>query len=273
MDGIGEWMWNGMVWLWNNFLFGLLLAIVILIIGYIVAWSVKWVMIKALRKARIDDHFRETGLVESLQGIGFMGIPDLIGLLMFWFIFLFFIATALKFLDFPEVTEFVGVITLYLPRMIGAVIVILGGLWLGTWASSRIKEPAKEVDLPITSETLGSIVKWLVVFIAVVLALGMLGIDTTILVTTFVILIGAIAAALAISFGLGGRETAANVSAFAAVDKILRIGDEVSIGDHTGMVLLVGRYATVLKTPKGDRITIPNKMVMDNVIVKTAAKA
>jgi small-conductance mechanosensitive channel len=272
MDGIGEWMWQGMLWLWENFLLGLLIAIVILIVGYVVAWGVKYVMIKALRKARIDDYFKDTGLTESLQGVGFRGIPDLIGLLMFWFIFLFFIATALGYLNFPEVTEFVGIITLYLPRIIGAVLIILGGLWLGTWAASRVKEPAKEVDLPITSETLGSIVKWLVVFITVVLALGMLGIDTTILVTTFVILIGAIALALAISFGLGGRETAANVSAFAAVDKIITVGDEVSIGDHRGTVLLVGRYATVLKTEKGERVTLPNKMVMESVIVKAAAK-
>lgn len=261
------------MWLWANFIFGLLLAIVILIVGYIVAKIVKWVMIKALRKVRIDEYFRDTGLVESLRGVGFAGIPDLIGLLMFWFIFLFFIATALRFLNFPEVTEFVGVITLYLPRMIGAVIIILAGLWLGTWAANRVKEPAKEADLPITPETLSSLVKWLIVFITVVLALGLLGIDTTILVTTFLILIAAIAAALAISFGLGGRETAANVSAFAAVDKILRVGDDVTIGEHRGTVLLVGRYGTVLRTEKGERITIPNKIVMENVIVKKAPRS
>ncbi|MCK4444186.1 MAG: mechanosensitive ion channel, partial [Thermoplasmata archaeon] len=98
-------------------------------------------------------------------------------------------------------------------------------------------------------------------------------IDTTILVTTFTILIAAIGAALAISFGIGGKETAANVSAFTAVEKSLRIGDVVTIGAHSGTVLLIGRYATTIKDEAGDRIAIPNSDVMSTVIVKKVPKS
>ncbi|MFQ5883563.1 MAG: mechanosensitive ion channel domain-containing protein [Thermoplasmata archaeon] len=261
---------EGLVWLWNNLIVGLIFAIFILIIGYIVAKVVKWIVIKGLRRVRVDSYFRGTGLLESLRGVGFVGIPDLLGLLVFWFIFLFFGALALTYLQFEQVGAFVTLIITYLPRIMGAVLIVLAGLWLGTWASSRVKEPAEEADLPITTETVGSIVKWLVVFISVVLALGLLGVDTTILVTTFTILIAAIAAALAISFGLGGRETAANVSAYAAVRTTVRVGDDVSINEYEGTVLLVGRYAIVLKTKAGNRITIPNSVVMGNVITKRA---
>lgn len=272
MDGIYEWLQNGVVWLWETLIIGLIFAIIILIIGYIVAKIVKWIVVKGLRRVRIDSYFRDTGLLESLRSIGFRGIPEILGLLVFWFIFLFFVAIALTYLQFEQVGAFVTLIIEYLPRILGAVLIVLAGMWLGTWASARVKEPAEEADLPITTETVGSIVKWLVVFIAVVLALGLLGVDTTILVTTFTILIAAIAAALAISFGLGGRETAANVSAYAAVNKMVRVGDDVTIDEHSGTVLLVGRYGLVLKTPTGDRIAIPNSVVMSNVITKKAPK-
>lgn len=262
-----------MVWLWETLIIGLIFAIVILIIGYIVARIVKWIIVKSLKKVKVDDYFRDTGLLESLRGVGFTGIPELIGLLVFWFIFLSFIAIALNYLKFDQVAEFVNLINLYLPRVIGAALIMLAGLWFGTWAAGRMKEPAEEADLPITSDTLSAIVKWLVVFIALVLALGLLGVDTTILVTTFTILIAAIAAAIAISFGLGGRGVAANVSAYAAVEKALRIGDEVTIGENSGTVLLIGRYATTLKNSSGDRVAIPNSVVMDNVIVKKAPKS
>jgi small-conductance mechanosensitive channel len=262
-----------MVWLWETLIIGLIFAIVILIIGYIVARIVKWLIVKSLKRVKVDDYFRDTGLLESLRGVGFTGIPELIGLLVFWFIFLSFIAIALTYLKFDQIAEFVALINLYLPRVIGAALIMLAGLWFGTWAAGRMKEPAEEADLPITSDTLAAIVKWLVVFIALVLALGLLGVDTTILVTTFTILIAAIAAAIAISFGLGGRDVAANVSAFAAVEKALRIGDEVTIGDHRGTVLLIGRYATTIKDGSGDRVSIPNSVVMENVIVKKAPKS
>lgn len=272
-DDFTQWLNDGVVWLWETLIIGLIFAIVILIIGYIVAKIVKWVLVKSMKRARVDDLFRDTGLIESLRSVGFTGVPELLGLLIFWFIFLIFVALALERLEFEQVAELASLVFLYLPRVIGAALIILGGLWLGTWASTRIKEPAEEADLPVTSDTLGSIVKWLVVFIAVVLALGLLGVDTTILVTTFVILIGAIGLAVAISFGLGGRETAKNVSAYAAVEKAVRIGDDVTIGEHSGTVLLIGRYATVLKNSKGDRVTIPNSIVQDSVIVKKAPKS
>ena len=268
-----QWLSDGLTWIWESLIIGLILAIVILIIGYIVAKLVKWALVRTLKQVKVDSFFRDTGLIESLRSVGFTGIPDIIGLLVFWFIFVFFIAMALMRLEFTQLSEFMEEIILYLPKVIGAAVILLAALWFGTWAAGRMKEPAEEADLPITSDTLGSIVKWVVVFIAIVLALELLGVDTTILVMTFVILIGAIALALAISFGMGGKETAANVSAYAAVEKSIRIGDEVSIGEHKGTVLLIGRYATVIKNGKGDRVTIPNSVVMDTVIVKKAPKS
>ncbi len=266
-------IWEGIVWLWETLIIGLIFAIVILIVGYIVAKVVKWLVVKSLKRVKVDDFFRETGLLESLRGVGFSGVPDLLGLLVFWFIFMIFVAMALEQLGFEQVSAFATLIVEYLPKIIGAALIILAGMWLGTWAASRVKDPAEEADLPITSDTLASIVKWLVVFIAVVLALGLLGIDTTILVTTFTILIAAIAAAVAISFGMGGRDVAANVSAYAAVEKSIRIGDEVTIGEHQGTVLLIGRYTTTLKNGAGDRVTIPNSTIMANVIVKRSPKS
>ncbi|MEE9116389.1 MAG: hypothetical protein V3U09_05765, partial [Thermoplasmata archaeon] len=184
-------IWEGIVWLWETLIIGLIFAIVILIVGYIVAKVVKWLVVKSLKRVKVDDFFRETGLLESLRGVGFSGVPDLLGLLVFWFIFMIFVAMALEQLGFEQVSAFATLIVEYLPKIIGAALIILAGMWLGTWAASRVKDPAEEADLPITSDTLASIVKWLVVFIAVVLALGLLGIDTTILVTTFTILIAA----------------------------------------------------------------------------------
>lgn len=261
---------EGIVWLWTNLIVGLIFAIFILIIGYVVAKVVKWIVIKGLKRVRVDSYFRGTGLLESLRNVGFAGIPEILGLLVFWFIFLFFVALALTYLQFEQVGAFVTLIIEYLPRIMGAVLIVLGGLWMGTWAAARVKEPSEEADLPITTETVGSIVKWVIVFITVVLALGLLGVDTTILVTTFTILIAAIAVALAISFGLGGKETAANISAYAAVKTLIRVGDAVSIDKHEGTVLLVGRYAAVIKTERGDRISIPNTTVMNSEIIKRA---
>jgi small-conductance mechanosensitive channel len=262
-----------MVWLWETLIIGLIYAIVILIVGYIVAKVVKWLIVKALKRVKVDDFFRETGLLESLRGVGFTGVPDLLGLLVFWFIFMIFVAMALEQLGFDQVSALATLIVEYLPKIIGAALIILAGLWLGTWASSRVKEPAEEADLPVTSDTLGSLIKWVVVFIAVVLALGLLGVDTTILVTMFTILLGAIGLAIAISFGLGGKGVAANVSAYAAIEKAVRIGDEVTIGDHSGTVLLIGRYAITLKDGKGDRVSIPNSTVMEHTIVKRSPKS
>lgn len=257
-----------MVWLWEVVIVFLLLAIVIVIIGYIVSKVVKWIVVKMLYKLRFDDLFRETGLVETVRSIGFRGLPDILGLLVFWFVFLFFVAMTLEYLQFATIAEFVTLIIEYLPRVFGAVLLALGGLWLGTWLSKRVETPMKEADVPLTAETTATLVKWLVIFISVVMALGLVGIDTTLLIWTFIILIGALGLGLALSFGFGGRDIAANVSAYSSVSKMLTVGDEITVGEHSGTVLLVGRYATVLKTVKGDHVTLPNSMLGNSVIVK-----
>lgn len=263
-----EWTWNGMKWLWEFVVVFLLLAIAIIILGYIVSKIVKWLVVKMLYKLRFDDFFRDTGLVETVRSIGFRGLPDILGLLIFWFVFLFFVAMTLEYLDMPNIAAFVTLIIEYLPKVFGAVLIALGGLWLGTWLSQKVEMPMKEADVPLTAETTATLVRWLVIFIAVVMALGLVGIDTTLLIWTFIILIGALGLGLAISFGYGGRDVAANVSAYSSVSKTLSIGDEITAGEHSGTVLLVGRYATVLKKATGEQVTLPNSMLVNTVLVK-----
>ncbi len=269
-DEIIDWIWNGMIWLWEFVVVFLLLAIAIIILGYIVSKIVKWLVVKMLYKLRFDDFFRDTGLVETVRSIGFRGLPDILGLLIFWFVFLFFVAMTLEYLDMPNIAAFVTLIIEYLPKVFGAVLIALGGLWLGTWLSQKVETPMKEADVPLTAETTATLVKWLVIFISAVMALGLIGIDTTLLIYTFIILIGALGLGLAISFGIGGRDVAANVSAYSSVSKTLSIGDEITAGEYSGIVLLVGRYATVLKTASGDQITLPNSMLVNTVITKKA---
>jgi small-conductance mechanosensitive channel len=268
MADLIEWIVDGLVWLWEFVIISLIFAIIILIVGYIIAKIVKWLVVKVLFRLRFDELFRETGLVETVRGIGFRGLPDILGLLIFWFVFLFFVAMALAFLEFDIIAEFVTLIIEYLPKLFGAILIALGGLWLGTWLSKRVEKPLVEADVPLTPETTSTIVKWVVIFIAIVMALGMMEIDTSLLILTFTILIGALGVALAISFGIGGRDVAANVSAYASVAKMLRVGDDVTIGEHSGIVLLVTRYNTVLKTKTEDRLTIPNATIAKAVVVK-----
>lgn len=268
MADIIDWIWSGINWLWEFVVIFLLFAIAIVILGYIVSKIVKWIVVKTLYKLRFDDLFRETGLVETVRSIGFRGLPDILGLLVFWFVFLFFVAMTLEYLEFATIAAFVTLIIEYLPKVFGAVLIALGGLWLGTWLSKRVEMPVKEADVPLTAETTAILVKWLVIFIAVVMALGLIGIDTSLLIWTFIILIGALGLGLAISFGFGGRDVAANVSAYSSVSKTLSVGDDITVGEYSGTVLMVGRFATVLKKASGEQITLPNSMLANTVIVK-----
>lgn len=263
-----QWIWNGLNWLWLNVIIGLILAIVILIVGYIVSKAVKWIVIKSLKKVRIDKIFEGTGLRESMWNLGFRSIADLFGLLVFWFVFLFFIAMSLSFLHFPEIAAFVTLILEYLPKIFGAVIIGIVGVWVGTWLGDRIKKPAKEANLPITVDTIAALVKWLIIFMAAVIALSLLGIDTTILVTTFVILIAAVGLAVAISFGLGGRDTAANLSAYAVTTRTLSVGDEIEVNEYKGRILDMTAHGITLETARKESVVIPNSVLVTSVIIK-----
>jgi hypothetical protein len=192
-----------------GFLPNLLGFLVILFIGYIVARIVKGVLSKVLDKVGLDRalHSGQTG--QYVEKVSPGASPSrLIGSIAFWFIFLGAISIAVSALKIPALTTFVSSIYGYLPNIIAAVIIfVVAGAIAGAVATLVAKTMG---DTP-TGKLVATIVPVLVMAIATFMILDQLEIAPAIVTITYGVLLGSLGLGMALAFGLGGRETAAQL--------------------------------------------------------------
>jgi hypothetical protein len=200
--------WNAFVIKIMAFLPMLIGAIIIFAIGIIIAKLVKIVINKLLKVIHFDSATEKTGIKGLLQKGDITITPsEVISSLIYWFITILVIIASLDALGLPVVSDILNNIFLYIPNVVAAVVVLILGLLFASLLCSIVKTASSNVGLK-TSEALGKASYYAVVFFSISIALTQLGIGKEVVTAAFIIGFGAVALALAISFGLGGKEIA-----------------------------------------------------------------
>lgn len=133
-----------------------------------------------------------------------ISLSKIIGNTVKYIIIILFTVEAFNFLEFKVLQAAGGGIIAYLPYLISAVLIMGIALLVAVWVESLILK-----KLP-NSKFTASLAKGSIVVIAVFMALSQLGFAKSIVNAAFIIIVGALAVAFAISFGIGGRDFAAN---------------------------------------------------------------
>lgn len=182
----------------------LLGAIVILIIGFIVAKILQVAVRKLLRRLRFDHalHTSPAGryivrIVESPSGLA--------GAITFWVVFLVFVSFAVSALNLQVLNYILAGIYAYLPRVIIAVIIFLVASAVSAGAAAFVQRVMGRTPL---SKIISAVVPAIVLSIATFMILDELQIAPEIVLITYGAIMGAVALGLALAFGLGGRDLA-----------------------------------------------------------------
>jgi small-conductance mechanosensitive channel len=180
--------------------------LIILLIGYIIARVVKTVLVKVLNKVGLDKAMHSGSVGEHVN----KAAPDfspskLIGAIAFWFIFLGALSIAVSQLGIPALTTFVAAIGAYLPNVVAAILIFVVA---GVIAAAVGGLVARTMGDTPTGKVVGSVVPVLVMAIATFMILNQLKIAPEIVTITYGALIGGVFLAMALAFGLGGREVA-----------------------------------------------------------------
>ena len=186
---------------------GLIGALVILIIGYVVAKIVGNMLARLLARAGLD---RTVLVGKSGEWVRKLTASPshLIGKLAFWAIFLGAISLAATALGIDALTAFVASVYTYLPNVIAAVLIFLVA---GAVAAGVSTMATRFMGDTPTGRIVATAAPILVMTIATFMILDQLKIAEDIVVITYAALLGSIALGAALAFGLGGREVAAEM--------------------------------------------------------------
>ena len=183
--------------------------LIILGIGYLIARIVKTVVAKLLEKVGVDRALHHSQAGEYVERISPGAHPSrLIGAIAFWFIFIYAIAAAVGALKIPALTNFMANVQNYLPNVVAAVLIFVIGAALAGAVGGFADRLMGDTSTGRVARALGP---GLILAIVVFMVLTQLRIAPTIVTATYIALIGMLALAGALAFGLGGRELAADM--------------------------------------------------------------
>ncbi len=185
--------------------------IVILVIGWLVAGAIAAGVAALLRSVRFNDLAARSGFGSFVQNMGVQtDSAGFIATVAKWFVRLITLVVAFDALGLPAVSQVLQQLLLWLPNLVVALIVlVLAGLAANA-LQGLVRGATAKADLG-NPDMLANVAKVLVWAFGIVVAVNQLGIATTLVNTLFMATVGAVALALGLAFGLGGRDTAAQI--------------------------------------------------------------
>ncbi len=234
----------------------IILAILLLGLGYLLAKVVSIATIRFLQLVGFDNLINRTAVQTLLERSGTkQKISEILGLIGFWIIFLVFLIKASDTLGLTMVSDALTGLANYIPKIGIAVLVLIIGLIAANFVRELITMTCSSAG--ITHGTMvAQAVYVAVVLLIVVTAIDVLGIDTQLLNNTIVILLAGLIGGAALSFGLGSRNAVANLIAAHYLSPVVRVGMTVKVGATKGTVVAVTPISVVVETIEG-RVIIP----------------
>jgi hypothetical protein len=192
-----------------NFIPTLIGALVILIVGWIIAKIIKWLVNRMLVIIRFDVIVEKAGVPSILsKGDIKFTARQMISGLAYWLVMIMVLVMVVNALGLTVASQLLEGLFAYIPKVIAAIFVLVLGMFLGSIVSGIIRTTASNANLP-KPQMLGNISQGAIVIFAVSIASVQLGIAPTLVTSTLNILLGGIIFALALAFGLGGKDIAA----------------------------------------------------------------
>ncbi len=189
----------------------LLAMVAVIVIGWAAAAVARRLTVRVFRMLELDARCARWGLTASLSRSGIGQLPSqVIGQLVFWTILFVALLTSVEALEMPATAGLAAGVVRFLPNLVIAVLVWMVGWLLANFMAQAVLIAAVNAQVALAPLIAGA-VRWLVLIFAGAAALTQLGIAREMVLLTFGIAFGGTVLALALAFGLGGRELAREI--------------------------------------------------------------
>lgn len=186
-------------------------ALIILIIGWVLAKIIQWLVYKLSHALGIDRLAQKSGVHRFLEKRGIKrGFSGLASSIFFWMIILIVMVKFFNLLGLEVVSDLLNQFLFFIPNVLIASVLIILGFYLAEFVSSLVVGSLEESSFE-NPELIGKLVFYCIGFFTLAIALTQIGIGETIITNVVSIFFGSIGLAFAIAFGLGAKDWASNI--------------------------------------------------------------
>ncbi len=193
----------------TNFVPLLIGAVIVFIIGWIVAVSLGKLVEQVVRALKVDHLLSKLDVERAMERGGWrLNSGAFLGGLVKWFLIVVFLLASVNILGLQAVSDFLRDVLLYIPNVIVAALILIIAALVSTVVERLVRGSVEAAGY--RGSLVGVVARWAIWVFAFVAALLQLGIATALLQTVVTGLVAALALAFGISFGLGGKDAAAS---------------------------------------------------------------
>lgn len=186
----------------------LIAAVIILLVGWLVAVAVQYVLEKVLEKINFDEWvFKKTNLS---QVVGKFALTHFLGLITKWYIIVLFLSATADRIALEGLAQFLNALAVWIPNVIVALVIGLIGITAALYVEKKVVATRAKY-----AKIVALLAKWVIYVFTALIVLDQIGVRIAIAQTSFLVLLGglvlAIGLMLGISFGLGFKEEAKKI--------------------------------------------------------------
>ncbi|MDD4879178.1 MAG: hypothetical protein PHR22_01825 [Candidatus Omnitrophica bacterium] len=188
----------------------IVIALVVLVIGMLIAKAVEKLIVQALKIARFDVLSEKAGIASILaKGEIKHTLSELLGVVIYWLLILVLVIITLTIAGLPP-TGYLDKVVEYAGQVVLSIFVLVLGLFFASLIGSIVRTMASNAGIA-TAKNIGQIAQIVIVVITILTVLPMLNVRTFVLDTAIVVILAAVGLALGLAFGLGSKDIAGKI--------------------------------------------------------------
>ncbi len=193
------------------FLPKLVLALLVVAVGWLIAKAVRFAVERALRAINFNVLTERAGTDNFLRQTGMRGdTTTLFGLVAFWVVILATLIIAFNGMGLTYIPDLLGRVVLFTPKLLIAMLIMVFGAYCAGLVGNAVQNYCVEARIA-DADVLGRLVRSAIMLFVVMIALSQVEVGGDIVQRTFLIILAGLMLAIALAFGLGGRDWAASL--------------------------------------------------------------
>ena len=187
------------------------LAIVVLLVGWVIAKVVRFAIARGLRAINFRVLTERAGMDAFLRNGGIRAdTTELIALLCYWVVILAALIVGFNGLGLTYVTDLLAKVVLFVPKVLVALVILAFGAYFARVVGEAVAAYFRNVQMQ-DADLLGRIAQYALLTFVILIALDQVAVGGDIVRQTFLIILAGVVFALALAFGLAGRDWAADL--------------------------------------------------------------
>lgn len=187
----------------------LALSISIVLAGWLIAKAIRFAVERGLRAVNFNVLTERSGTDHFLQQGGLTGdTTTLFGLFAYWLVILASLMSAFNTLGLTHVTDVLHQMVLFAPKLLVSMLAVVFGAYFARFIGGAVATYCMAARIP-DADLLGKLAQYLIMAFVIMIALSQIEVGGDIVQRTFLVILAGIVLALALAFGLGGKDWAA----------------------------------------------------------------